>query len=38
LVLIDTTKPPLDDPERRRHFERIRPPDGERIRLADFLS
>jgi len=37
-VLIDATRPPLNDPERRRQFDRIRPPNGDRVRLEDFLS
>jgi 2,5-furandicarboxylate decarboxylase 1 len=36
-VLIDATKPPLNDPDRRRQFERIQPPNGARVRLEDYL-
>ena len=36
-VLIDATKPPLNDPEHRRQFERIQPPNGTRVRLEDYL-
>ena len=37
-VLIDATKPPLNAPEARSQFERIRPPGIDRIRLQDFLA
>jgi hypothetical protein len=36
-VLIDATKPPRNDPERRRQFQRIRPPGENEVRLQDFL-
>jgi 2,5-furandicarboxylate decarboxylase 1 len=37
-LLIDATKPPLNDAERRRQFERIQPPNQARVRLEDYLS
>ncbi len=37
-VLIDATKPPLNAPEARSQFERIKPPNIDRIRLEDFVS
>ena len=37
-VLIDATKPPLNAPEARSQFERIKPPNIERIRLEDFIA
>lgn len=37
-MLIDATKPPLNAPEARSQFERIKPPNIERIRLEDFIS
>jgi hypothetical protein len=37
-VLIDATKPPLNAPEARSQFERIRPPGIDRIRPQDFLA
>jgi len=36
-VLIDATKPPLNDPAARSRFERIKPPNIDRIRLEDFV-
>jgi len=35
---IDATKPPLSEPERRVHFERLTARGERRVRLADFLS
>jgi 2,5-furandicarboxylate decarboxylase 1 len=37
-MLIDATKPPLNAPEARSQFERIKPPNIERIRLEDFIA
>jgi len=36
-VLIDATRPPLNDPERRNQFERIKPPNLDRVRLEDYV-
>lgn len=36
-VMIDATKPPQCDPERRFGFERLRPMGWESVRLEDFL-
>ncbi|MBI4627191.1 MAG: UbiD family decarboxylase [Candidatus Rokubacteria bacterium] len=36
-VLIDATRPPLNDPDRRSQFERIKPPNLERVRLEDYV-
>ncbi len=37
-VLIDATRPPLNDPERRKVFDRIRPPGFGTVRPEDFLK
>lgn len=37
-VLIDATKPPLNAPEARAQFDRIQPPQLDRVRLEEFLS
>jgi 2,5-furandicarboxylate decarboxylase 1 len=37
-VLIDATRPPLNDPDRRRQFDRIQPPNGDRVRLEDYIA
>jgi 2,5-furandicarboxylate decarboxylase 1 len=36
-LIIDATKPPVCDPERRSAFERLRPVGWESMRLEDFL-
>jgi 2,5-furandicarboxylate decarboxylase 1 len=36
-LMIDATKPPTSDPERRRLFERIRPMGDGKVRLEDYL-
>jgi hypothetical protein len=36
-VLIDATRPPLNDPERRKVFDRIEPPGFGTVKLEDFL-
>lgn len=36
-VLIDATKPALNDPDGRSRFERIKPPNIETVRLEDFV-
>ena len=36
-MLIDATRPPLNDPDRRSQFERIKPPNLERVRLEDYV-
>jgi 2,5-furandicarboxylate decarboxylase 1 len=37
-VLIDATRPPLNQPGRRKLFDRVKPPGAEMIRLEDFLD
>jgi 2,5-furandicarboxylate decarboxylase 1 len=37
-VLIDATRPPLNDPERRKVFDRIEPPGFGTVKLEDFLK
>jgi 2,5-furandicarboxylate decarboxylase 1 len=37
-VMIDATRPPLNEPERRKVFDRIRPPGFGAIKLEDFLD
>jgi 2,5-furandicarboxylate decarboxylase 1 len=36
-VLIDATKPPTSDPQRRSQFERVKPPGWGKIFLKDYL-
>lgn len=37
-VLIDATKPPLNAPQERDQFERIKPPRFDQVRLQEFLQ